>query len=262
MVHFFQYICVNKIISKDMKQIILTLGLIFSASIAMSQISIVHSGETEELNGSVYTKMASGTVDQEIDLHVMNNYATDKYLKITRTRLNVPEADWSDYICWGEIGDAFGGTCYLASANNPWTTPGSGKLIAAGEGGLLAVHIDPSDLVNGTGQYRYYVVENDVKLDSIDVTVTTTTASVKETKSTNVVLSSFPNPASEMLTVSLQNANTEGTLRITDVLGKVVYEEKIIGTKKIDVEDFKNGVYLLNLTSSGTKTTKRIVVKH
>lgn len=246
-----------------MKKIILSLS--FSVFVlltyAQSGISIVHEGETDELNGLVYSKNAVGTGDQIVDLHVMNNTGSDLTLKITRVKLNTQE-DWADYICWGIIGDPFGGTCYAASVNNPWVTPGLGKLIPNGQGGLLAIHIDPSDVNAGTGLYRYYVTANTTYLDSVDVFVNSGTSNIKENKSNAVILSSFPNPASEILNVNLQSSSTEGYLKITDVLGKVVYDEKIVGSKKINVEEFKNGVYILNLTSNGTKTTKRIVVKH
>jgi hypothetical protein len=227
-----------------------------------AQLSIVHVGDTDELNGQIYSKVANGTGDQEIDLHIMNNSGADLSLKITRLKLSVPETDWIDYICWGIIGDPFGGTCYNPSTANPWTTSGQAKLIPNGQGGLLAVHIDPSDEANGTGHYRYYVSEDGFTyLDSVDVIVTSNSLSIKENKQSLPLLTAYPNPSSEILTVSLNN-NADGYLKITDVLGKVILEEKISGTKKINVEEFKNGVYILSLTSNGTKTSKRIVIKH
>jgi hypothetical protein len=244
-----------------MIKVLLSFVFVLSFLTLNAQLSIIHVGDTEELNGQVYNKFALGTGDQVVDLHVMNNSATDKYLKITRLKINVPENDWSDYICWGIIGDPFGGTCYNPSLSNPWLTPGAAKLIPANQGGLLAIHIDPSDAANGTGHYRYYITENDVHLDSVDVIVSSSSVSLKENKQNSPILSAYPNPSSEILTVSLNN-NAEGYLKITDVLGKVILEEKISGTKKINVEEFKNGVYILNLTSNGTKTSKRIVVKH
>jgi hypothetical protein len=245
-----------------MIKVLFTFVFVLSFLTLNAQLSIIHVGDTEELNGQVYNKLAVGTGDQEIDLHVMNNFGEDKYLKITRLKVNVPENDWTDYICWGIIGDPFGGTCYNPSLSNPWLTPGSGKLIPAGQGGLLAVHINPSDAANGTGHYRYYVSEDGITyLDSVDVIVSSSSVSIKENKQNSPILSAYPNPSSEILTVSLNN-NAEGYIKITDVLGKVILEEKISGTKKINVEEFKNGVYILNLTSNGTKTSKRIVVKH
>jgi hypothetical protein len=61
--------------------------------------------------------------------------------------------------------------------------------------------------------------------------------------------------------------NTEGLekfdIRIVDVLGKTVYDESAYKSKKIDVSDLKNGVYILTVIEKGTTIqTKRIVVRH
>jgi allantoicase len=52
-------------------------------------------------------------------------------------------------------------------------------------------------------------------------------------------------------------------IRIFDVLGKVVYDEKAIKSKKIDMSELKNGVYILTFIEKGiTIQTKRVIVRH
>jgi hypothetical protein len=82
-----------------------------------------------------------------------------------------------------------------------------------------------------------------------------------DNKNEDLNFSVTPNPADNFLTVSL-NSNTDAVLRLFDVLGKAVFEEKISGSKKISIEDFKNGVYIVSISSNGSLSTKRIVIKH
>ena len=67
--------------------------------------------------------------------------------------------------------------------------------------------------------------------------------------------------------VTVNTSGLEGSgasVRIVDVLGKQVYSEEFSGSsKKIDVSDFKNGVYLLTVSEKGSAVqTRRIVVRH
>ena len=71
------------------------------------------------------------------------------------------------------------------------------------------------------------------------------------------------------LKASIINTTAQGLdgtfdVKMTDVLGKVVYSESVTGTsKKVDVSDFKNGVYLVTIIEKGTTVqTRRLVVKH
>lgn len=114
-----------------------------------------------------------------------------------------------------------------------------------------------------TGHYRYYI--NDVAtgdyLDSIDLEVNfvLAVAPIKQ----NATISLSPNPASENVAVSLGSADN-GTVRIVDVLGNVVYNETIYsGSKNIDVSNFKNGVYFVIIDPADAKPVNRkLIVRH
>jgi hypothetical protein len=243
-----------------MKITLLTLALSgFLAFSLNAQISITIKDQSTELAGDTHTINATNGNEQIIDLLFHNNSAITQEWGITRVRLDVPATGWSDYVCWGIEGDPFG-ACYPANVNNPWTTPAT-IFVPASQAGLAAIHINPSDVANGSGHYRYYVGRTaSSPQDSVDIIVNTQVLSVKENKS--ISLSLYPNPSSEYLVITLQSNQSESNIKITDVLGKVIFDEKVIGSKKINVEEFKNGVYLLSSSQNGTITTKRIVVKH
>ena len=236
----------------------------FVTSLSFSQTTeMTLEGTTTNISGTVHTVTITNGNEQIIDILAHNLTGGDKSWKVTRKRITPSPLDWSDYLCWGEEGDPFGGTCYPASAMNMTTWSSGGKMIANNAAGLIAIHINPSDLVNGSCHYRYYVGEyEDTPEDSVDVLVTTTTLAVKEIKANSPVLTTYPNPADNSLTVTLQSNQTEGSIKMTDVLGKVVLEERISGSRKFDVEEFKNGVYVLVLTSNGVSTSKRVVIRH
>ncbi|MCE3295280.1 MAG: hypothetical protein K0R65_994 [Crocinitomicaceae bacterium] len=244
------------------KNLLLIAGLFFTFGIANAQFDINVEGSSSEISGADHTINTLNVNGLEVDFEVHNVGNADNY-KITRSRLDVP-ASWTDYLCWGEEGDQTGGNCYGASQMNgsPWTTPDVINL-GTGSTGILLVHVDPDDNVYGTAHYRYYIGRTaDNPLDSVDLIVSTSQLGVKVIKSPSATLAVYPNPVADFMNVTVNTNSTDNVLRITDVLGKEVYEEKISGSKKIDTEAFKNGVYVVTLTSNGTTYTKRIVVKH
>jgi hypothetical protein len=78
----------------------------------------------------------------------------------------------------------------------------------------------------------------------------------------------IPNPTSSNVTVnySLPTANaTSATVRVMDVQGKVVREEKLSnpsqnGSVKFELTELEAGVYLVNIQSEGYTETKKLVV--
>lgn len=244
------------------KNLLLIAGLLFTFGVANAQFDINVEGSSNEISGMSHTVNAVSVEGLEVDFMIHNTGNADDY-KVTRKRLDVP-AGWADYLCWGEEGDATGGNCYGASQmnTNPWSTPDVINLNPS-ETGVLLVHVDPDDNTYGTAHYRYYMGRTpENPLDSVDLIISTSQLGVKVIKNPSPVFSVFPNPAVDFLSVNINTNSADNFLRISDVLGKVVYEEKISGSKKINTEDFKNGVYVVTLTSNGTTYTKRLVVKH
>lgn len=70
----------------------------------------------------------------------------------------------------------------------------------------------------------------------------------------------YPNPTNKYLNVGFASMHTEVELIMTDALGKVVYKEKVMGTKAIDVSEFAKGIYTLNINNNGVKSVHKVVV--
>ena len=79
-------------------------------------------------------------------------------------------------------------------------------------------------------------------------------------------LSVFPNPISNLATIqfNLDNA-TETSIEVTNMIGQAVYTSvmgELFGQQNITVDfsTYDSGIYMLNVITNGTKTSKRIVV--
>jgi hypothetical protein len=116
---------------------------------------------------------------------------------------------------------------------------------------------------SGTEKYRFYLIEGQsTRVDSVDVTLTSVLA-IGDQKQEEVGVSIYPNPVSNVLTVNATGVEGSVELKMVDVLGKVILSESGAPLNKVDVSNFKNGVYLVYVYNKGSLIqTKRIVVKH
>ncbi len=73
----------------------------------------------------------------------------------------------------------------------------------------------------------------------------------------------FPNPASEMVTLSLINVSDKVSLQVYDVMGRSVKQQDFDGTKELrfSVEDLQPGIYYLKISEGKKQTTKKLIVK-
>lgn len=85
---------------------------------------------------------------------------------------------------------------------------------------------------------------------------------VGEVLSVNEILSKqvavYPNPTSGLFTVQIPNNLTIDRATLVDVAGKQ-FMVNVNGDNSIDIEEFANGVYLLNLQTTEGILVKRII---
>jgi len=241
---------------------------LLTATVSTSQVNIQDynggSPSGSSLNGTTITRTVSEDELVLVDMGVTNTSGLDKYFNITRVKITDVPA-WSggtplEQISWGYNIE---GNCYsLPFSSNPWTSLTWDNPLPDGETGNLRFGIHTNS--SGTIHYRFYITESSVKVDSVDVIVTTTLGIKDSKKDEEIAMSIYPNPASSVLNISAKGLDGNYDVRMTDVLGKVVYNESVVGTsKKVDVSDFKSGVYLVTITEKGTAIqTRRTVVKH
>ena len=72
----------------------------------------------------------------------------------------------------------------------------------------------------------------------------------------------YPNPAKDLILVKT-HAEGEALLRVIDLTGKVVYENKMKDAEfRIDVSTFGGGIYTLQVVHDGNVTNTRVIVMH
>ncbi len=87
----------------------------------------------------------------------------------------------------------------------------------------------------------------------------TPTTSVKEVEEMDAIISMYPVPVRDYLTVQLK-ADKEYTLAVYNLEGKVLLQKKINTTTQVDMSSYAYGVYIVGLSdNSGNGFMKRIV---
>ena len=238
-----------------------TIGSLF----AQDNITIQLEGSSVDYSGTSYSMIAPSQQMFDVSLEVHNNGSTSYDWHITRKKISVPNG-WSDGLCWGHSSDPFGGTCFASSQMNSilWTNDVNTLFTVNGsEYAKLKAQIDPADGNYGVATYRYYVGTDATginNMDSVDLIVDYA-ASINE-ESAPFTISINPNPASQYINVVLSNSET-ATLKIYDVLGQQIKKTSVSGSKKINVSNFKNGIYFISIKSPNRKTVSRkVVIRH
>ena len=71
----------------------------------------------------------------------------------------------------------------------------------------------------------------------------------------------YPNPAINQIQVNIENG-ISGQLTVFDIAGREILQTEINTSKKLNVSNWKNGVYLLKVVSNDIQYTEKITIKH
>jgi len=108
---------------------------------------------------------------------------------------------------------------------------------------------DYNIILAGGSDNNYNLILHNGKL-TVDPATTILTAKAGE-------VSIYPNPASDYIIVN--NLQDKMTIRIFNLLGKLVKTTIVSGTEKISVSDLSTGVYIIKLSGKGIETVTRFV---
>ncbi|MCI9846106.1 T9SS type A sorting domain-containing protein [Flavobacterium pectinovorum] len=90
--------------------------------------------------------------------------------------------------------------------------------------------------------------------------ITTATLGLNENNKA-VTLTVYPNPATNILNIQLEEISPNTQLKISDILGKTIFTKKIeANITSISTESFKKGVYLITVLNSDKKTTQKVII--
>ncbi|MCO4813877.1 MAG: T9SS type A sorting domain-containing protein [Flavobacteriales bacterium] len=243
-----------------MKKILLSIATIFSlvSVVSAQSITVNIDGETTNISGT--TEMIPVITEVVYNHHLIdfvynNNTGSTQDWTVTRVILNETPG-WSNYLCWGTLGDA--GVCHPANSDIIWSAP---NIATVPNGGAARVQAYVTAPTGGTATYRYYVSnDGQTYLDSLDLQVN---SALSINENSKVSMTVAPNPSSDYFVVNTSNADN-GSIKIVDVLGNIISEEAMTASsKKINVSNFRNGVYFVIIDSENAKpVTRRIIVRH
>jgi hypothetical protein len=89
-------------------------------------------------------------------------------------------------------------------------------------------------------------------------------ASVSESPLTSKTIDLFvsPNPVADFVTIQAEGI-VGGRIRVVDILGNIVHSSDFNNVKRLNLSDYKNGIYFLTVQSESNKgLTKKLVVRH
>lgn len=151
------------------------------------------------------------------------------------------------------------GKHYVAEwAGNNWFELGTGQYALNANGSIYALSWGGGGLslpyIYATGKFTdangmNYVAEYDPTLGVTNISNTTNN------------LKLYPNPASGMLTVSLQNNSGNTQVHITDLVGREIYSA-VLNTNElsVNVSDWSNGMYFCTVCEGDVKSMVKFVV--
>lgn len=238
-----------------MKKIITSLALLAFAFTGSAQgIEIFEPGEAVDVSGTVI-ELTSGEASMHQNFDIKNVSGSTQTLRVERLRI-VELAGTMDYLCWGS--DCYGEE--LVSASNPFIS-------------LDDIDVDDDSLAilftyhetkgfAGCVQYRYYIVDDSgTRLDSVDVSYCST-VSINENE--KIKVSIYPNPASDLLNITMKNTVNNVDFVLYNILGeKVILTNLNAGLNTVNVEKLPNGIYFYSIVKENKiLETKKLVIKH
>jgi len=197
---------------------------------AGTSIAALSTNALKKWNGSSWSSVASGILGEVRTMHVANNelYVGGSFFSFTGSPGN-NIAKWNGS-SWSAIGAGLDGAVYAI-------TDYKNELYA---GGVFLTSATTNN-VNFIARWNNLVgVEEEQIQDKINV---------------------FPNPSNGIINIESKNDIIE-CVKVYSVLGELVYssEKNNIQNMSVDMSDFKNGMYLINITTNNGITDKRVII--
>ncbi|HIP36972.1 MAG TPA: T9SS type A sorting domain-containing protein [Crocinitomix sp.] len=128
-----------------------------------------------------------------------------------------------------------------------------------GDGQTESNNLTPQHIYSTISTFDVWLhVINQCSEDSIMYQVTTDNIGITEINDSNF-LSIYPNPSSNSITIDIKQTDT-AIIKITDINGQTVYFNSNVKNKtSIDISDFSNGLYIVNLINNSTIYSVKLI---
>ena len=136
------------------------------------------------------------------------------------------------------------------------TTNGTGSLL----GQVVYIGTDTSFTDSYTSGAYYKVYTADKAFNYSDEITLDEEVMISVNDLEDTAIRVYPNPSSEILSISSDNINIR-TAAIYTINGQKVLEQSMIGSQSIDVSQLESGIYLLKMEGTDKTYTQKIVVE-
>ncbi|MEY3834955.1 MAG: hypothetical protein RI989_383 [Bacteroidota bacterium] len=161
---------------------------------------------------------------------------------------------WFDVQITADL-DADLGRIYLNGAvANEWQWSLNNANGNAGNNTLAAIDFYGTNTAGGAGNYY---------IDDVQV-IESTGVAVKPLASEKISkVSIYPNPTTSNFSIEIPESFVGGELSIIDLTGKIVIKDRVTqsATKRIDVSNLSDGIYLIRMNNGAVQYTDRLIKK-
>lgn len=242
-----------------MKKIV-TFLLLSVTSFGFSQQGELHF-EGQPIGSTFSIDSANASIDHfAADFYIVNTGSVALDISFTRIR-RYHKSGWTDQVCDCLI-------CFNTDDVTEWTRPTSPPVsIAPGDSCILQPKVYPNG-VNGCGIYTYVVeAQNKTFIDSITVTYTLGGINCflgnDELKANEFQFSVYPNPATDVININVDNLKGNATVTIYDIVGNEIVNSNLVnGKNTLNIENLTSGIYFYTIRKDNAIIeTKKVVVQ-
>lgn len=234
---------------------VILISAFIASSVSAQNFEITHELEPADVSGTiVYYSNLSADTTLTTYFSLINHSGNTQEVTVKRLKLDVPSS-WQDGLSLYPVPDPdFQGTCYAASTmnTNPWTTLSS-CTVANNEMARLAIDYFSLQEI-GDGVYRYYFMNGQTPLDSVDVYLSRV---LSTNELSDEYITVYPNPSK---TIIHFDGATITTASIFDLNGKCVMNAWSVNNNELSIAGLTDGMYQIVIETALGIQTKKLVV--
>lgn len=235
---------------------IILICVLISSLVSAQSFEITHELDPADVSGTtVYYSNLSPGANFTTYFSLTNHSGDTQVVTVQRMKLDAPSS-WQDALGFQPFPDPnFQGIHYAPNmmAANPWTTPLS-CTIANNEVVMITVDYFLSQEA-GDGVYRYYFMNGQTPLDSVDVSLSMV-LSTNELSAESITM--YPNPGK---TIIHFDGAIIATAKIFDLNGKCVIDASNVNNNELSIANLSDGMYQIVLETEFGIRTQRLVVQ-
>jgi plastocyanin len=203
-----------------------------------------------------YTVTTAGTYDYVCSLHAGMGMVGSFVATVAVKTLTVTPPSQS-------VSESAGSTIFSVTSNSSWTTSSDVTWCTvtssgSGNGTIVATY----DMNNATNERTATITITVAGLTPINVQVIQDGSTVGIPESNLSSIRIFPNPAKDVVKISLDNGFNNTRISLVDLTGKIIFDRPFAGTNEVtlNVGDLTRGYYFVKIFLNNETITRRVIL--